>query len=139
MASFQHGTDITCSSKPVIDYSRQEVTCACRWYITGMCICIANQGWEDTCDRRIHIHAEACCDRGLRWCAVTTTSTTILVQSMQWHSVQWLITLYLGKSYSLSSWISLLRQPKMLLQFMYEQYEFSSFRPACCCNLLTTQ
>lgn len=35
---FIHVTEVTCSSTQVIDYSGQEVTRACRWYITSICV-----------------------------------------------------------------------------------------------------
>lgn len=73
---FIHVSEVTCSSTQVIDYSGQEVTWACRWYITSMCV------WP--------AHAYSCGERGTRlrcW-----TAAFAIPQSMQWHGVRWLIT-----------------------------------------------
>lgn len=45
-----HVTEVTCSSRPVIDDSGQEVTCACRLYITGICVWPANEYSCDGCE-----------------------------------------------------------------------------------------
>lgn len=88
---FIHVTEVTCSSTQVIDYSGQEMTRACRWYITSMCVagaCIF-MWWERRTDTPYAVEPQVPNHR--------TLSRTRVVNAVTRHGV--IDHLYLAKSY----------------------------------------